>query len=210
MVKCRIAVLTIALSAFVTPAAFGQAAIQEPGMFEFYHPNEDVLNGGAPTPDAALASTTRNEMHTPRSTAATCVLISANRRLRAGLGDIPASGRRASGLLQPSPGSMQAPASPPAIIDPLAGRGGLKLRTSNVQSGLKPTPITRWHSRISSDLKWNGRSRRSSAHPDPLASRPHQESIAWTCAKCAAANANPGRPWFMLTAASKPRADTMA
>jgi hypothetical protein len=59
MVKCRIAVLTIALSAFVTPAAFGQAAIQEPGMFEFYHPNEDVLNAGAPTPEAALVFTTR-------------------------------------------------------------------------------------------------------------------------------------------------------
>jgi hypothetical protein len=33
-----------------------QAAIQEPGLFAFYHPNADVLNGGAPTPEAALAS----------------------------------------------------------------------------------------------------------------------------------------------------------
>jgi hypothetical protein len=59
MIKCKIAVVAIALSAFASPAAFGQAAIQEPGAFEFYHPNEDVLNGGAPTPEAALVSTTR-------------------------------------------------------------------------------------------------------------------------------------------------------
>ena len=32
-----------------------RAAIQEPGMFAFYYPNLDVLNGGAPTP-AARAS----------------------------------------------------------------------------------------------------------------------------------------------------------
>jgi len=38
--------------------AFPQAAIQEPGAFEFYHPNEDVLNGGAPAP-AALRSIAR-------------------------------------------------------------------------------------------------------------------------------------------------------
>jgi hypothetical protein len=38
----------------LTPV-FAQAAIQEPGLFAF-HPNADVLNGGAPTPEAALAS----------------------------------------------------------------------------------------------------------------------------------------------------------
>ena len=59
MVRCKIAVLTIALSAFAAPAAFGQAAIQEPGAVEFYHPDEDVLNGGAPTPEAVWASPTR-------------------------------------------------------------------------------------------------------------------------------------------------------
>src|SRR5260370_20425862 len=32
-----------------------RAAIQEPGLFAFYYPNLDVLNGGAPTP-AARAS----------------------------------------------------------------------------------------------------------------------------------------------------------
>jgi hypothetical protein len=35
---------------------FAQAAIQEPGLFAFYHPYLDVLNGGAPTPAARLAA----------------------------------------------------------------------------------------------------------------------------------------------------------
>jgi hypothetical protein len=34
-------------------------AIQEPGAFEFYHPNGDVLNADAPMAAAALASTDR-------------------------------------------------------------------------------------------------------------------------------------------------------
>src|SRR5688572_28969394 len=38
--------------AFATPV-FAQAAIQEPGAFAFYYPNNDVLNGGRPTPAAA-------------------------------------------------------------------------------------------------------------------------------------------------------------
>jgi hypothetical protein len=32
-----------------------RAAIQEPGMFAFYYPNLDVLNGGAPSPAARLS-----------------------------------------------------------------------------------------------------------------------------------------------------------
>src|SRR5713226_7412480 len=38
---------------FATPV-FAQAAIQEPGLFAFYHPNNDVLNGGRPTPAARM------------------------------------------------------------------------------------------------------------------------------------------------------------
>jgi|SRR5258705_12551011 hypothetical protein len=38
---------------FATPV-FGQAAIQEPGAFAFYYPNNDVLNGGRPTPAARM------------------------------------------------------------------------------------------------------------------------------------------------------------
>ena len=33
-----------------------RAAIQEPGLFAFYYPNLDVLNGGAPTPAAKADS----------------------------------------------------------------------------------------------------------------------------------------------------------
>jgi hypothetical protein len=59
MIRCTIAAVAVALSALAAKPAFPQAAIQEPGAFEFYHPNDDVLNGGAPTPIAALAWTAR-------------------------------------------------------------------------------------------------------------------------------------------------------
>src|SRR5713101_6846165 len=42
---------------FATPV-FAQAAIQEPGAFAFYYPNNDVLNGGRPTPAAGLDART--------------------------------------------------------------------------------------------------------------------------------------------------------
>jgi hypothetical protein len=42
---------------FATPV-FAQAAIQEPGMYAFYYPNNDVLNGGRPTPAAHLDART--------------------------------------------------------------------------------------------------------------------------------------------------------
>ena len=32
-----------------------RGAIQEPGLFSFYYPNLDVLNGGAPTPAARMS-----------------------------------------------------------------------------------------------------------------------------------------------------------
>ena len=36
------------LSALTVAPVFAQAAISEPGEFSFYHPDRDVLNGGAP------------------------------------------------------------------------------------------------------------------------------------------------------------------
>jgi hypothetical protein len=42
---------------FATPV-FAQEAIQEPGLFAFYYPNNDVLNGGRPTPAAGLDART--------------------------------------------------------------------------------------------------------------------------------------------------------
>ena len=44
------------LSVMAAAPAFAQAAIQEPGLFSFYHPNLDVLNDGAPTPAYRLES----------------------------------------------------------------------------------------------------------------------------------------------------------
>jgi len=46
------------LSLMFAPPVFAQAAIQEPGAFAFYYPNNDVLNGGRPTPAAGLNATT--------------------------------------------------------------------------------------------------------------------------------------------------------
>jgi hypothetical protein len=42
---------------FATPV-FAQAAIQEPGLYAFYYPNNDVLNGGRPTPAAGMDART--------------------------------------------------------------------------------------------------------------------------------------------------------
>jgi hypothetical protein len=42
---------------FATPV-FAQAAIQEPGAFAFSYPNNDVLNGGRPTPAAGMDART--------------------------------------------------------------------------------------------------------------------------------------------------------
>jgi hypothetical protein len=47
--------IAVALSALSATSVLAQAAIQEPGLFAFYHPYLDVLNGGAPTPAARLA-----------------------------------------------------------------------------------------------------------------------------------------------------------
>jgi hypothetical protein len=48
--------IAAALSALSATSVFAQAAIQEPGLFAFYHPYLDVLNGGAPTPAARLVA----------------------------------------------------------------------------------------------------------------------------------------------------------
>jgi len=49
----RTSLKTIAAAALLSTLAISpvsaQAAISEPGEFSFYHPDRDVLNGGAPT-----------------------------------------------------------------------------------------------------------------------------------------------------------------
>jgi hypothetical protein len=54
MSSLKIIAVAAALSALTATPVFAQAAIQEPGAFAFFHPNLDVLNGGAPTPEARL------------------------------------------------------------------------------------------------------------------------------------------------------------
>ena len=55
MVSFKTLAATVLLAATTVTPAFAQAAIQEPGLFAFYYPNLDVLNGGAPTPAARLS-----------------------------------------------------------------------------------------------------------------------------------------------------------
>jgi hypothetical protein len=56
MTRLKIMGAAAILSMMVAAPVFAQAAIQEPGAFAFYHPNADVLNGGRPTPSAALGA----------------------------------------------------------------------------------------------------------------------------------------------------------
>lgn len=51
------------LSLMCAAPVFAQAAIQEPGMYAFYHPNNDVLNGGRPTPAAGLDARTLMQLN---------------------------------------------------------------------------------------------------------------------------------------------------
>jgi hypothetical protein len=55
MVSFKTLAATVLLAATTVTPAFAQAAIQEPGLFAFYYPNLDVLNGGTPTPAARLS-----------------------------------------------------------------------------------------------------------------------------------------------------------
>lgn len=55
MVSFKTLAAVVLLSATAATPAFAQAAIQEPGLFSFYYPNLDVLNGGIPTPAARLS-----------------------------------------------------------------------------------------------------------------------------------------------------------
>jgi hypothetical protein len=54
MTRFKILGAAAMLSLMSASPVFAQAAIQEPGLFAFYHPNYDVLNGGRPTPAARM------------------------------------------------------------------------------------------------------------------------------------------------------------
>lgn len=48
MTPTKTVIAATVLTALTATPVFAQAAVQEPGEFSFYHPNLDVLNGGAP------------------------------------------------------------------------------------------------------------------------------------------------------------------
>jgi hypothetical protein len=54
MTRFKILTAAAVLSLMSATPVFAQAAIQEPGAFAFYYPNNDVLNGGRPTPAAGM------------------------------------------------------------------------------------------------------------------------------------------------------------
>ena len=54
MTRFKILSAAAILSLTLATPVFAQAAIQEPGAFAFYYPNNDVLNGGQPTPAARM------------------------------------------------------------------------------------------------------------------------------------------------------------
>jgi hypothetical protein len=51
MTSFKAAAAAAVLSLMIATPIFGQAAVQEPGAFAFYHPNADVLNAGRPSPN---------------------------------------------------------------------------------------------------------------------------------------------------------------
>lgn len=58
MTRFKILGAVAVLSLMSATPVFAQAAIQEPGAFAFSYPNNDVLNGGRPTPAAGLDAMT--------------------------------------------------------------------------------------------------------------------------------------------------------
>jgi hypothetical protein len=57
MTSLKVLAAASVLSAVSATTVFAQAAIGEPGLYSFYHPNGDVLHAGSPTPAAdALAA----------------------------------------------------------------------------------------------------------------------------------------------------------
>jgi hypothetical protein len=50
MTRFKIVGAAVGLTLMAATPVFAQAAIQEPGSFAFFYPNNDVLNGGRPTP----------------------------------------------------------------------------------------------------------------------------------------------------------------
>jgi hypothetical protein len=59
MTSIKLLGAALIVAAIIAPAS-AQQAISEPGAYSFYHPNNDVLNGGAPTPESGMAAPSIN------------------------------------------------------------------------------------------------------------------------------------------------------
>ncbi len=56
MTRFKLFAAAVLVSAAFTGPAFAQAAIQEPGLYSFYHPNGDALSGSRGAPGNAMAA----------------------------------------------------------------------------------------------------------------------------------------------------------
>jgi len=59
MTSIKLLGAALIVAAIIAPAS-AQQAISEPGAYSFYHPNNDVLNGGAPPPASRMAAPSMN------------------------------------------------------------------------------------------------------------------------------------------------------
>jgi hypothetical protein len=68
MIKFRVIGVAAVLSAAFAGPVFAQAAIDEPGMYSFYHPNADVLHAGSGAPSGDMASAGTSKAYAMAST----------------------------------------------------------------------------------------------------------------------------------------------
>jgi len=59
MTSIKLLGAALIVAAIIAPAS-AQQAISEPGAYSFYHPNNDVLNGGAPIPSSGMTAPSVN------------------------------------------------------------------------------------------------------------------------------------------------------
>ena len=68
MINFRVIGVAAVLSAAFAGPVFAQAAIDEPGMYAFYHPNADVLHAGSSSPSGEVASVGTGKAYAMAST----------------------------------------------------------------------------------------------------------------------------------------------
>jgi hypothetical protein len=68
MINFRVIGVAAVLTAAFAGPVFAQAAIDEPGMYAFYHPNADVLHAGSGAPTGGMASAGTGKAYAMAST----------------------------------------------------------------------------------------------------------------------------------------------